>query len=307
MLNPLEHIKYYYEIIVAQDRDFFSSKTDIEKEVMYYKEQFNGKRVLCNCNDIISSFGEFFNEHFDELNLKSLTLTGYTDQKNVADMVYRRLNSDNVMITPIDSQTGKGDWTAMLKSADIVVTNPPARQIGMMIRTLIAHNKKFLLMANLNAVMYADILPYFVRKKITVGVTRPCYFYPSAEWYVLGNKVVPLGNMIWLTNMDCGVERLPLPLTESIHDPENTEKYPTVDGTDIVWVNKVKEIPYDYTGLMAVPVNYIQVHNPNQFRIVGEVNHGQDNVYDYAKPIVDGETKYKHLVICRTEEGNDHD
>ena len=37
----------------------------------------------------------------------------------------------------------------------------------------------------------------------------------------------------------------------------------------ILAVHKVSEIPCDYDGLMAVPVNFIEHHNPHQFELVG--------------------------------------
>ena len=34
-------------------------------------------------------------------------------------------------------------------------------------------------------------------------------------------------------------------------------------------INKVKEIPKDYKGIMGVPISFIHKYNPEQFEIIG--------------------------------------
>ena len=34
-------------------------------------------------------------------------------------------------------------------------------------------------------------------------------------------------------------------------------------------MNKTKEIPMDFDGLMGVPISFLDKHNPNQFEIIG--------------------------------------
>ena len=34
-------------------------------------------------------------------------------------------------------------------------------------------------------------------------------------------------------------------------------------------IDKVADIPYDYCGIMGVPITFIEKYNPNQFKIVG--------------------------------------
>ena len=40
-------------------------------------------------------------------------------------------------------------------------------------------------------------------------------------------------------------------------------------------------------------------HNPEQFEIVGELNNGSDNEFDYAKPMIEGKVKYMRILIKR--------
>ena len=58
--------------------EFYTSLEDIEKEMRYYREQFNGKIVLCNCDDPYeSNFFKYFALNFNSLKLKKLICTCY--------------------------------------------------------------------------------------------------------------------------------------------------------------------------------------------------------------------------------------
>lgn len=55
----------------AKDDEFYTQLSDIEKELVKYKEQFKGKTVLCNCDDPFeSNFFKFFALQFKGLELK---------------------------------------------------------------------------------------------------------------------------------------------------------------------------------------------------------------------------------------------
>ena len=58
-------------------------------------------------------------------------------------------------------------------------------------------------------------------------------------------------------------------------------------------------IPMDYDGLMGVPVTFLDKYNPDQFEIVGILNHGCDSEYDLAKPILNGKEKFSRILIRR--------
>lgn len=76
-----------------------------------------------------------------------------------------------------------------------------------------------------------------------------------------------------------------------------------IDGTNILNVNKTKDIPYGYVSLIAVPISYICKHNADDFDIVGIAKHGKDHKYDICRPFVNGVEKYARLVIRRNLRG----
>lgn len=59
--------------------EFYTQLADIEKEMRYYKEQFEGKTILCNCDDPYeSNFFKYFAMNFNFLKLKKLIATCYS-------------------------------------------------------------------------------------------------------------------------------------------------------------------------------------------------------------------------------------
>ena len=62
----------------AKKDEFYTQLVDIEKELKYYKEQFRGKVVYCNCDDPFeSNFFKYFASNFNALGLKKLIATSY--------------------------------------------------------------------------------------------------------------------------------------------------------------------------------------------------------------------------------------
>ena len=61
----------------------------------------------------------------------------------------------------------------------------------------------------------------------------------------------------------------------------------------------------DYDGLMGVPVTFLDKYNPEQFEIVGILNHGCDSEYDLAKPILNGKEKFSRILIRRKPQQDD--
>ena len=60
--------------------EFYTQLADIEKELRFYKDQFAGKVVFCNCDDPReSNFVKYFSLNFEHLGLKKLIATHFKD------------------------------------------------------------------------------------------------------------------------------------------------------------------------------------------------------------------------------------
>ena len=77
----------------AQQDEFYTQLSDIENELKHYKKHFEGKTILCNCDDPYeSNFFKYFALNFNNLNLKKLICTCYNgspisgDQLSIFDV-----------------------------------------------------------------------------------------------------------------------------------------------------------------------------------------------------------------------------
>lgn len=77
-----------------------------------------------------------------------------------------------------------------------------------------------------------------------------------------------MGMTYFLSSFGTPLYHEPLNLTESYE--QNKDKYPTlINYRNCINISDSKKIPYDYDGLMQVPVSFFCFYNPAQFEIVG--------------------------------------
>ena len=72
----------------------------------------------------------------------------------------------------------------------------------------------------------------------------------------------------WITNIGEKQYPEPLQLTESY----SPERYPNFDYFPVINVDTIKDIPADYTGLMGVPLSFLDKWNPEQFELLDNMN-----------------------------------
>lgn len=277
---------------VNKNDEFYTQLTDIEKELMHYKEHFNGKIVYCNCDDPEwSNFWKYFHLNFAHLGLKKLIATFYHIGTSVYKMEYTGGDDNNISAGVKIPLTGNGDFRSeecenILKESDIVVTNPPFSMFREYVAQLMKYEKKFLIIGNPNAVTYKEFFTLLKDNKVWVGVkpwSQEMYFEVPREQkeYLLQNKkegsayVIKNGNVlgrastIWFTNLDHSKRHEKLPLWKNY----TPEEYPSFDELpNVINVGKVAEIPADYDGLIAVPITFFDKFNPDQFEIIDGLN-----------------------------------
>ena len=195
----------------AKKDEFYTKLDDIAKELKYYKQHFQGKVVLCNCDDPYeSNFFKYFALNFNQLGLKKLIATCYdgspiagdelpllfeieeTEPKkiaykveitevadynndgavNLADVQWLMQNDKNV----ISILNGNGSFDSpecieLLKEADVIVTNPPFSLFREYIALLMKYEKKFLIIGNQNAISYKEVFPLIKDNKLWLGLT----------------------------------------------------------------------------------------------------------------------------------------
>ena len=106
----------------------------------------------------------------------------------------------------------------------------------------------------------------------------PSYFEPRATRYWVddrGQKWRSLGNVCWFTNLDHSLRHEELILIKKY----NPDDYPTYDNyNDVINIDKVADIPYDYKGIMGVPITFLGSYNPDQFDIISASDFAIDDI-----------------------------
>lgn len=249
----------------AKNDEFYTQLTDIEKELMHYKEHFKDKIVYCNCDDPEwSNFWKYFHLNFAHLGLKKLIATFYHIGTSVYKMEYIGGDDNNISVGVKIPLTGNGDFRSdecieTLKESDIVVGNPPFSLARPFIEQLVTYSKKFLIIGDLNWITYKEIFPLIKYNRIWLG------FNYVKEFEQPDGTIKKFGNKLWFTNLDHSKRHEKLPLWKNY----NPEEYPTYDNYDAINVDKVTDIPCDYDGVMGVPITYLDKHNPDEFEVVG--------------------------------------
>lgn len=314
----------------AKKDEFYTQLVDIEKELVYYKDHFKGKTILCNCDDPrFSNFFHYFSYNFEKLELKRLITTCYKSQNrdlfstNDSDraiwLEYFGDKNGNRVPDPeeigIHYFNGDGDFRSaecieLLKQADIVVTNPPFSLFREYVAQLMKYDKKFVIIGNQNAAHYKEIFPLIKENKIWIGygfnlsmVFKTNYIntldtnrkFVISKGYNPDDGYVKTPAVCWFTNLDIKKRHEELIMYKR-YDSQVYHKY---DNFDAIECCPVTDIPYDYYGLMGVPITFLDKYNPEQFEIVGILNHGCDSEYDLAKPILNGKEKFSRILIRR--------
>ncbi|MCQ2341909.1 MAG: adenine-specific methyltransferase EcoRI family protein [Paludibacteraceae bacterium] len=193
----------------AKQDEFYTQLEDIEKELRFYKDHFNGKVVFCNCDDPYeSNFFKYFALHFNDLGLKKLICTCYDGSPFMGnelvfdfDIFHNEASKKayKVEITEVKDENGDGaidlsdvrillqndknaisilkgngdfrspECVELLKEADIVVTNPPFSLFREYVAQLVEYDKKYIILGNMNAITYRDIFSLIQNNKMWIG------------------------------------------------------------------------------------------------------------------------------------------
>lgn len=304
----------------SKNDEFYTQLSDIESELKHYKKHFKGKVVYCNCDDPgVSNFFNYFFVNFERLGIKKLITACYKKQDydlfNVEEsekgffFVYsgekediNKLIKDKSVLFKGDGDFRNNESIELLKQCDIVVTNPPFSLFREYVDQLVKYDKKFLVIGNVNAITYKEIFKLIKENKAWLGINlgRGVSGFIVPDHYELygtearvddnGNRIVSPNNCLWLTNLDNFKRHEYIDLTKSYIGREI--EYPQYDNYAGINVNKTKDIPYDYQGVMGVPLTFLHKFNPDQFEII-KFRKGNDEK-DLS---IDGKCPYFRILV----------
>lgn len=200
---------------------------------------------------------------------------------------------------------GDGDFRsaevkALRDEADIIITNPPFSLFRDFLAWIQEANKKFVILGNMNAITYKEVFPYLKANEIWLGyksLNQDMYFDVPEErrqWLVENKKegsaykvidgvvMGRLASACWFTNLDHGKRHELLLLDTRAHNLKFNKRlrkkldkdfgaieYPHYDNYDALEIPFTDAIPSDYSGVMGVPITFLDKYNPDQFEILG--------------------------------------
>ena len=297
----------------------------------YFALRFNQlglKKLICTCyngspvqgNELMIDFGDFTEEpkkiayKVEITEVKDLNGDGAVD---LSDVQYLLKNDKNVIGTLKTGDFRDPECIELLKQADIVVTNPPFSLFREYIGQLMEYEKKFLIIGNQNNITYKEVFPLLMNNQVWLGFKSGDMAFRVPEDYEAretrywqdetGQKWRSLGNICWFTNLDHIKRHEELDLVCHY----SSEEYPHYDNYNAIEVSHVQDIPSDFSGVMGVPVTFLDKYNPEQFEIVGLTERNDDynlNAEDinklripgfakYDRPYIKGVRKYARILI----------
>lgn len=242
------------------------------------------------------------NPHFDldrtKIKGKIFTLTadGNRDGKiNIDDLQWQYMEGDGDF---------RSDEVAKLcDEADVIITNPPFSLFREFFAWLLQSKKQFLILGNINVLTYKEIFPFIKNNKAWLGpsissgdtefeIPKGIVNLEQVHRIKINEKgeevyITKVPGVRWLTNLDHGKRHQPLePMTmednlrynkrllKKLREDYKSDTYLKYDNYDALEVPLVEAIPSDYTGVMGVPVSFLDKYCPEQFEVLGASDNG---------------------------------
>ena len=229
---------------------------------------------------------------------------------NLTDVQYLIQNNKNVLtLLKGNGSFDSPECVDLLHQADIVVTNPPFSLFREYLALLEKYGKQFLIIGNTNALKYKLTFKMFQENKIRTGYTNfnvGMFFQVPDGWERFhhvenGKKMARVSTSCWFTTLPVSRHNEELILYKHY----TPEEYPEYDNYDAINVNTYSDIPFDYDGVMGVPITFLDKFNPDQFEIIWTTDRGGDGYLEqykkpwerYDAPVLKGKGLYTRILI----------
>ena len=207
------------------------------------------------------------------------------------DVFYHLANTDSVSFLKGDGDFRSEECLALLDESDVVVTNPPFSLFRDFVATMTEHNKPFAVIGSMNAITYREVFPLIRDGIVQTGFnfSRAFTFVTPEEDHTTDSAEEECGeqtlcNIAWFTSLPI---RKPNSRIDLVFKYEGNESaYPRYSNYNAIEVSRTADIPFDYKGIMGVPITFIDKYCPEQFEII-----------DTMSPEINGEKVYKRIAI----------
>ncbi len=255
----------------------------------YFALRFNQlglKKLICTCyngspvtgNELVIQFK--FDDGIPQKVAYKVEITEVRDLNSdgavdLSDVQYLLQNDKNVISTLQTGDFRSSECIELLKEADIVVTNPPFSLFREYLGQLMKYHKKFIIVGRQMNITYKELFPLIQNNQVWLGYgfkgAAAHFFSPYEDKATAGDhrkNMIRVSGVTWFTNLEIPKRNEELDLVCKY----SPEEYPMYDNYDAIDVCKTNNIPYDYYGLMGVPLTFLDKYNPHQFEIVWQAS-----------------------------------
>ena len=253
----------------------------------YFALRFNQlglKKLICTCyngspvtgNELAIHFDGFDDDEPKKIAYK-VEITEVKDENgdgavDLSDVQYLLKSDRNVLSILKTGDFRSQECIELLKEADIVVTNPPFSLFREYIGQLMEYKKKFLIIGSQKSIGCKEIFPLFQENKILWGYgfkgAASHFFSPYEDTATAGDHkkdMIRVSGVTWFTNLEIPKRSEEMDLV-CRYSPD---EYPRYENYNAIEVGKTTDIPFDYPGIMGVPITFLDKYCPDQFDIVG--------------------------------------
>lgn len=253
----------------------------------YFALRFNQlglKKLICTCyngspvtgNELAFHFDGFDDDEPKKIAYK-VEITEVKDENgdgavDLSDVQYLLKSDRNVLSILKTGDFRSQECIELLKEADIVVTNPPFSLFREYIGQLMEYKKKFLIIGSQKSIGCKEIFPLFQENKIWWGYgfkgAAAHFFSPYEDTATAGDHkkdMIRVSGVTWFTNLEIPKRSEEMDLV-CRYSPD---EYPRYENYNAIEVGKTTDIPFDYPGIMGVPITFLDKYCPDQFDIVG--------------------------------------
>ena len=322
----------------AKNDEFYTQYYDIEKEMQAYLDYnpdiFRDKVILLPCDDPEwSNFTKYFAQRFSELGLKKLISTSYVKPDHASHEIRGKIftlsrdsNHDGAVdINDLEWEylQSDGDFrsdevTKLRDEADFVITNPPFSLFREFLAWIVDGNKKFAIIGSMNAIGCKDVFPAIKKNELWLGTHSVKRFaIPQTDIDESNRKNIvtdngthfaTFGNIGWFTNIEYGRRPQLLQLMTMADNIKFNKKikdkpaYQEYDNYDAIEIPLTIAIPSDYTGVMGVPISFLDKYSPEQFEILGMCEN--EDLYNLKTKVYSSEEKTNAYFAKFGKKGN---
>lgn len=264
-----------------KDDCFYTLLENIEKELQHY--DLRGKTIYSPASDYRhSNFTKYFVDNFERLGITRYCCTNYDNGNGAWKYEY---DGENTTITKLE---GNGDFrspecTSIKDEYDIIIDNPPFSLNRDFIKWL--GEKDFLIISTFNLLSCKDIFPLIQQDKIHSGYKS---WNGGMDFISKKGELCNIRGIIWLTTLPVRDKRQ-LNLAKQYLPGE----YKLYDNTNIINVDKIKDIPYNYIDKMGVPISVLQ-YDLSEYDILTMANGGYRKINPFN---INGKPTYVRIII----------